>query len=84
MQSKHTTNRPVLKLKPRTRIPPARGATCFWINWRSDGYRPKKRHATLESALAERDRLRLLIPDATFRTFECREMSVPPAASTPE
>lgn len=75
MQSKHTQNRPVLKLKPRTRIPPARGATVFWINWRSDGYRPKKRHATLESALAEKERLRALIPDANFHTFECKEVA---------
>lgn len=75
MQSQHTTTRPVLKLKPRARIAPASGATCFWINWRSDGYRPKKRHATLESALAEKARLCALIPDATFRTFECREVS---------
>lgn len=71
-----TTRRPTLKLKPapatRARLPAGTPTVPFWINWRRDAYRPKKRHATLESALAERERLRALFPDAAINTFECQ------------
>lgn len=86
-QSKHTpatpgapAPRPTLTLKwrptpesaTRARVPAGRPATRFWINWRTDGFRPKHRHATLESALAEKERLAAMFPSATFQTFECR------------
>ena len=44
----------------------------FYFLWRADGSRPRQRHATLEAAIAERDRLRLHAPEGDFRVFEAR------------
>jgi hypothetical protein len=56
----------------RQSLPINAPATHFWINWRVDGQRPKKRHSTLERALAELERLRGVHPGADIHTFECR------------
>lgn len=60
------------KLPTGPALPINAPATHFWINWRVDGQRPKKRHSTLERALVERDRLRAAYPGADIHTFECR------------
>lgn len=66
--------RPVLKLKPRQ---------DFWINWRAGGSRPKKRHASLDDALAERTRLMQLHPGDRFETFQCTFVSSPRVPNKP-
>lgn len=71
MQSKDTTEpaaapaRTVLTLKSRPKP-----ADC-WINWRVGGPRPKRKHASLDDALAERARLSQLHPDERFETYKC-------------
>ncbi len=76
-----TRQRPTLTLKrypipeppkpaPEQFIP--RPMDHFFINWRAEGYRPKKRHSTMERALAERDRLRAAYPGSVVQTFECQ------------
>lgn len=68
------------------RLPANAPAALFWINWRVDGHRPKRRHSTLERALAERDRLRAAYPGADIHTFECRliELDGTPVAQPAE
>jgi hypothetical protein len=46
----------------------------FYFLWRIGGNRPRQRHATLEAAMAERDRLKLHAPEGDFRVFEAREV----------
>lgn len=64
---------PAPKPLPVPPVPVAAGH--FWFVWRTDGSRPRQRHATLEAAIAERDRLRELVPGAEFRVFEAREVT---------
>lgn len=89
-----TPRRPTLTLKSRpnpapitpTSLPFNAPATHFWINWRVGGYRPKKRHSTLERAVAERDRLRTVHQGSVIHTFECRliELDGTPVAQPAE
>jgi hypothetical protein len=46
----------------------------FFFLWRVDGTRPKQRHATLEGARAERDRLKAVSP-GDYLIFEARRVS---------
>jgi hypothetical protein len=46
----------------------------FWFCWRTTGPRPKRRHASLESALAERARLKEQDPRARFLVFRAEEV----------
>jgi hypothetical protein len=50
-------DRPLLKLAPQS---------VFWMVWRSDSQRIRKRHPTEESALEEAKRLRGLFPTREF------------------
>jgi hypothetical protein len=53
-------------LKPPMR--PAPGQT--FVNWRVGGSRPKRKHSTLQAALAERKRILSLHPDAIVIVYE--------------
>ena len=41
-----------------------------WINWRDNGFRPRKRHSSLNAALTEATRLARLNPGVAIRTYE--------------
>jgi len=72
--------RPVLSLK---RSEPALRPSAlpeplpdhFWFIWCPTQQRPKKRHASVELALAEAARLRHVAPEREFRVYEAREVS---------
>jgi hypothetical protein len=76
-----TLSRPVISLKraapanPAARLSPLVPQmpepllTMFWFVWAVDGQRPKKRHATLELAMAEAHRLRSIAPDRVFFVY---------------
>lgn len=74
--------RPILSLKskdpgplPAQECPPPIAALDhFWFLWNPLRTRPKKRHATIELARAERDRLRELLPDETFFIYEATRL----------
>jgi hypothetical protein len=46
----------------------------FWFLWRLDGNRPRQRHATLEAAIAERDRLLVAAPEGKFFIFRAQRV----------
>ncbi len=48
----------------------------FFIVWRLNGARPRQRHATLEAAITERDRLAAVCPDAVFLVFDAKRVLV--------
>jgi hypothetical protein len=52
--------------KPPTMRPPPQTFIC----WRVGGSRPKRKHSTLQSALAERKRILTLRPDAVVLVYE--------------
>ncbi len=52
--------------KPPTLRPPSQ----TFINWRVGGSRPKRKHSTLQAALAERKRILTLNPDAVVIVYE--------------
>lgn len=67
--------RPVDLLNAPPPAPPAPIADeVFWILWNPANRRPAKRHATLELALAEQQRLQTENPDAAFWCYECRRV----------
>jgi hypothetical protein len=57
-------------------VPPAPLDGPFWFLWRLDANRPRQRHSTLEAAVAEYDRLKLLNPEADYRIYEARRVDV--------
>ena len=71
-------HQPILTLRrPETvkTIPapdPVVNAARFWFIWQPNGYRPKKRHATLEAALAEAARLSTANHRIEFRVYEAQ------------
>lgn len=46
----------------------------FFFLWRLDGKRPTQRHASLQAATAERDRLQMENPGKTFLIFEAKRI----------
>ncbi len=57
---------------PPPRVPEALLAH-FWFVWCPDGMRPKKRHASLELAQAEAQRLSASAPGRQFIVYEARQ-----------
>ena len=80
--TQHVTNRPKLTLRPKPRpvdilnspAPPPIADETFWILWNPANRRPAKRHATLDLALAEQQRLQAENPGAEFWAYECRRV----------
>jgi hypothetical protein len=68
----NTHHRGAAQLPARsTPKPPVRPAPPqTFVNWRVGGSRPKRKHSTLQSALAERKRLLTLQPDAVVIVYE--------------
>jgi hypothetical protein len=69
--------RPTLTLRP-TRLASADASSSsrqfdlFWFVWNPARMRPKKRHSTLDLAIAEAGRLREAHPGESFHVFEAR------------
>jgi hypothetical protein len=84
--SKPASQKPTLSLKrkPPTplpapvplKIPPAPLDGPWFFVWKIGASRPKQRHATLASVVAERDRLLALNPDSIFLVFEAKRVPV--------
>jgi hypothetical protein len=55
---------------PARKPPALRPPQQTFVNWRVNGSRPKRKHSTLQSALAERKRLLALKPDAVIIVYE--------------
>jgi hypothetical protein len=66
---------PPRRSKPLS-VPPAPFRDVFWFLWRLDGNRPRQRHATLEAAVAERDRLLVTAPHGKFLIFQALRVDV--------
>jgi hypothetical protein len=66
---------PQRRSKPLS-VPPAPFRDVFWFLWRLDGNRPRQRHATLEAAVAERDRLLVTAPHGKFLIFQALRLDV--------
>jgi hypothetical protein len=74
-----TLSRPVLSLKkdeaPRAEAEqqaPEVPKTLFYFVWSPQANRPRKRHATLELAQSEAERLREEVPEKMFLVYEAR------------
>jgi hypothetical protein len=86
-----TISRPILRLKVHTSEPSAKPAQLakpsqppepllekFYFVWARDGMRPKRRHASAESAHAEAIRLCGIAPERQFLVYEARLLEVAP------
>jgi hypothetical protein len=52
--------------------PPEASSEKFWLVWCTTGLAPRRRHATLESATIEAERLGRREPEKTFLVYEAR------------
>lgn len=81
-----TITRPTLSLKRPAGARNASGSSAdprpaeerFWFVWSPTEYRPKRRHASLQTAEAEARRLAAIAPDKRFLVFEARLRSGAP------
>jgi hypothetical protein len=66
---------PERRSKPLS-VPPAPFHDMFWFLWRLVGNRPRQRHASLEAAVAERDRLLVTAPHGQFLIFQALRVDI--------
>ena len=63
--------------------PPDPPADHFWFVWNPARSKPKRRHATVDTARAEATRLGAVYPAEQFHVYECRLCDEQPTLAAP-